>query len=145
MKVIVSEFCPPLTKDHPARLEKLLNILNMDDAIRLYMVLPKGSLTSEDLSARSQLKPFILDFIEDAREILRMTAGEILDFLLEQLEKSSDMNKLEETLQTKLEQMLKSKSGLKSVTLQEVLKQIGNRFKLERAQVKKSKKELYKE
>ena len=76
-------FCPAVPKDHPSRLEKLLNILDMNSAIKLLIILPKGSLTSEDLSSHSKLKPFILDFIDDARELLDMSSSEILDILLD--------------------------------------------------------------
>ena len=53
MEMIVRELCEPLPVDHPLRLEKLLNVLEFKEAIKLYLILPEGAVTSKDLSPRS--------------------------------------------------------------------------------------------
>lgn len=73
MEAIVREFCPPLPSDHPTRIEKLLNVMTYKEALKLYLILPRGAITSQDLTARSKLRPFILDFVEDAFDLLRMS------------------------------------------------------------------------
>ena len=44
-----------------------MNILSLKDAIKLYMIQKEGALNSSDLTSRSKVKPFMLDFIENAR------------------------------------------------------------------------------
>ena len=106
MEIIVRELCAPLPPDHPARLEKLLNVLEFKEAIKLYLILPAGSVTSKDLSPRSKLQPFILDFIEDARDLLKMTRDQIFDTVLSH--KSAETAKeFEEALQLELENKVK--------------------------------------
>ena len=83
MEMIVREFCPPLSNKNPARIEKLLNVMNFKEAMKLYIILPAGLMTSEDLSSHSKIKPFILDFIEDARDLIKMEKKDILQILLE--------------------------------------------------------------
>ena len=73
METIVREFCPPLPSDHPTRIEKLLNVMTYKEALKLYLILPRGAMTSQDLTARSKLRPFIVDFIEDAFDKLKMS------------------------------------------------------------------------
>ena len=46
MEMIVREFCPPLSSEHPARIEKLLNKMNFKEAVQLYLILPVGTITS---------------------------------------------------------------------------------------------------
>ena len=38
LETIVRKFCPKLPSDHPKRIEKLLNILDLKDALKLYMI-----------------------------------------------------------------------------------------------------------
>ena len=38
LETIVRKFCPKLQSDHPQRIEKLLNILDLKDALKLYMI-----------------------------------------------------------------------------------------------------------
>ena len=85
MEMIVREFCPPLSNKNPARIEKLLNVMNFKEPMKLYIILPAGLLTSEDLSSHSKMKPFILDFVEDARDLIKMEKKDILEILLEHL------------------------------------------------------------
>ena len=99
METIVRNFCPPLNSDHPRRIEKLLNILNLKDALKLYMILPKGTINTSDLSKRSQIKPFLLDFIEDARgAMLKKENKEILEYLFKEIDKQNGAEDLERAL-----------------------------------------------
>ena len=100
-----------MPSDHPARIEKLLNVLNFKEAIKLYMILPQGTLISEDLSSRSKLKPFMIVFIEDTRDLLLMSKSDILQVLLTQGETNlrvNDLAILEETLLKTLEEKIKN-------------------------------------
>lgn len=108
METIVRNFCPKLEPEHPKRIEKLLNILSLGDALKLFMILPRGTLNSSDLSSRSQLRPYMLDFVEDMRDKpIEMENSEILAFLMEQLSRPDGVSKLEETLQRKQEERIK--------------------------------------
>ena len=38
LETIVRKVCPKLSSKHPLRIEKLLNILSLKDALKLYMI-----------------------------------------------------------------------------------------------------------
>lgn len=107
MEQIVRSFCPILPDDSPLRYEKLLNVLDFQEAIKLYLVLPWGTLTSQDLSPHSKLRPFVLDFVEDARESLRMSERDILQKLVEKRHMVDDDHEFESKLQQDFESCLK--------------------------------------
>ena len=69
MEIIVREFCQVSSSSDPMRIEKLLNILEYVEALKLVLALPEGTLVSGDLSPRSNIKPYILDFINDERQL----------------------------------------------------------------------------
>ena len=151
MERIVRQFCPKLPSDHPGRVEKLLNNLNLDDALKLYMILPSGILRSTDLSSRSKLKPYMLDFIEDARAPpIRMPNDEILSVVLrvinsyhnweEKLQIELEKELAQKQLEMNKEQMRRGKKDLNSS-----IAQIKKRFKLKTPQGKKQKSEKEKD
>lgn len=90
MEMIVREICPPLESDHPKRIESLLNIMNFPEALKLYMVLPVRSLTARDTSPKSLLKPYLIDFIDDARDLLKMKTPDIHKTLVQLYEAFPD-------------------------------------------------------
>lgn len=108
LETIIRFYCPKLSPEHPKRIEKLLNVLDLRDAIKLFMVLPKGTLKSTDLSSRSQIRPYLIDFVDDMREKpISKENGEILAFLLDKVSTSSGVADLESTLQLELERKIK--------------------------------------
>lgn len=145
---IVREFCPPLPPNHPARLEKLLNVLSYQNAVKLYLVLPPMALSSEDLTPRSKLKPFVLDFIDDARKMLQMPRQEIFDTLMSlgQIDKrETNLASFEDKLQGILEQNLKRQRDEERQLMDKQgsieFEDIKRRFKLYEKQAKLSKRD----
>ena len=108
MEAIVREFCKPLPENHPTRVEKILNVMRYKEALKLYLILPRGCLSSQDLSSRSKLRPYILDFIDDAIDKLNMPKEDIMDCLLRFGETLSKANEalLEESLVSEVERGL---------------------------------------
>ena len=66
----VKEFCPKeIGENHPSRIVKLLEILDTSGGLILIMSLPHGSLSAEHISKRSQVESFVIDFVDDYREL----------------------------------------------------------------------------
>ena len=64
------------------RIVKLLEILDVKEALQLVLYLPHDTLSGVHMTERSSLKPFVIDFINDVREDQRMTDLEIFNLIL---------------------------------------------------------------
>lgn len=64
---VVEEFCPNLDEQDPVRIVKLLEILDLKEALRLILILEPNTLSAVHMTERSNVKPFVIDFINDVR------------------------------------------------------------------------------
>ena len=85
METIVKNLCDKLSASDPRRIEKLLNILDFKDALKLYMLLPHPyiegkTMTAVDVSKRAKITPYMIDWIRTARDPpMNYSDNEILD------------------------------------------------------------------
>ena len=82
MKKLITEFCPALEEEDPIRIVKLLEILETKEALRFVLILPANTFSPIHFSEHSSVKPFMIDFINDARTFAKMNDREITDALL---------------------------------------------------------------
>ena len=79
----MNEFYPKLVPPNdPKRLSKLFEILDGREAVRLLMKLPPNSLTSEQVSKRTKVKPQYIDYLNEVREKSFMNEEELLDYFM---------------------------------------------------------------
>ena len=70
LKNVVKSFVPKVAYDDIRRIEVLTTILSRESSIKLLLLLPKSvNFTSDCLSYMSSLKPFMVDFIKDMKEL----------------------------------------------------------------------------
>lgn len=80
---VVREFCAPLTSDDPKRIENLLNCLDFDNQVKFLLAFlgTKILLEGSELSETSKVRPYVIDFINDCKE-LGLASDEIYQVLL---------------------------------------------------------------
>ena len=106
MEILVREFCRPMSGADPMRIEKLLDILDFNESLKLLMSMPNSSLVlANNLSEHSKIQTFVIDFINDARDVI-IPETRIFDVLyqknpLQLLPTEDDLNLIIESLSRK--------------------------------------------
>lgn len=114
------------------RIEKLLNCLEFENQLKLLLFLrqEKVALEGRDLSENSKVRPYIVDFIQDAKE-LDLPDDEVFQLLVNaqnETEVITEQVAEEEYLNQKLEQRQAQKRLLWSNYNQQ--NELGQRFQL---------------
>ena len=107
METIVRNLCEPLSAADPRRMEKLMNILSLKDALALYMMMPipyiEGrTMTGVAMSCRSKIPKFVIDWAREARvPPMNLSDDEIIDEIYACLGEGDNTDTYQEALAMK--------------------------------------------